>query len=66
MENHLCSVAVKLEGGTDEDIELLKNQKIVDDALDEIGDKEEDKEENGNTDKSSDENGLILVKYMRF
>ncbi|GMT33127.1 hypothetical protein PFISCL1PPCAC_24424 [Pristionchus fissidentatus] len=55
------AVVVKLEGGSDEDVELLRQQKVEDDVLAEIGKKETEVAETETTDN---ENGEVKKKKM--
>ncbi|GMR32303.1 hypothetical protein PMAYCL1PPCAC_02498, partial [Pristionchus mayeri] len=53
------AVVVKLEGGSDEDVELLRQQKVEDDVLAEIGEKEPEEAET-----TDNENGETKKKKM--
>lgn len=52
-------VVVKLEGGSDEDVELLKHQKVEDDVLADIGEKETEEVET-----TDNENGEIMSIFV--
>lgn len=51
-------MVVKLEGGSDEDVELLRHQKVEDECLAEIGEK--DTTETTEVEATDNENGEIL------
>ncbi|ETN71207.1 hypothetical protein NECAME_00896 [Necator americanus] len=62
------TLVVKLEGGSEEDVEALKNEKIEDDSLFDLGEKKSDEDNGDDKDEArgSESEGYFCTEIKRF